>query len=117
MPNVGPLRHRVRIEQRDDGRDDFGTPLDTWSEVATIWGAIEDQRSREIVEAQQATVNEVTTHVRIRYRPGIETAMRLVEACHEGRVFQITGVRDLRGRARELQIECIELDVEAEALT
>lgn len=112
MPASGALRHRVRIDQRDEGLDGFGTPLDSWSEVFTVWAAIEDRRSREFDESSQATINETTTNVRIRFREGLVPEMRVTETCHQGRVFNITGIRDTRGRARELVLECEEQRVE-----
>lgn len=112
MPAAGPLRHRVRIEARDAELDALGTPVDDWSEVATVWAAIEDRRSREFDEASQATISEITTNVRIRYREGLLPEMRVTETCHQGRVFNITGIRDMRGRARELVLECEEQRVE-----
>ena len=110
--NVGALRHRVAIERRVEELDGLGTPIDEWDQVATVWAAIEDRRSREFDEASQATVNEITTNVRIRYREDLVPEMRVTETCHQGRVFNITGIRDMRGRSRELVLECEEQRVE-----
>lgn len=77
---AGKLRHRVTIQRRATGSPDrtaSGAPDDTWIDVATVWAAIEPLRGREFLESQ--TINAaITVRIRIRYRAGIDAAMRAV---------------------------------------
>lgn len=83
---AGRLRHRVRIEQLQPLLDSNGDPIQDpatgdlaqdWAPVATVWAAIEPLSAREFIQSA-ATQSEVTTRVTIRYRDGLDPAMRLV---------------------------------------
>jgi len=85
---AGKLRHRVRIEQLESlidsngepAQDDqTGTVLQEWTEVATVWAAIEPLSAREFLAAQ-ATQSKVTARITIRFRDDLDPAMRLVHA-------------------------------------
>jgi len=103
---IGPLRHRVTLQQRATGVDPYGQPVDTWQDVATVWAQVEDLRGREFLEAKQAPGSEVTTRIRMRYRDGVTPDMRAV---HKDRVLQVVAVLDPDGRATRLELMCAEV--------
>jgi len=110
--NIGKLRHRVTIQMPekqpdnpDQPVDEFGQPIDDWVDVCTVWASIEALRGREYFTAQQ-TVAQSDHRVTIRYRSGIEPAMRLV---HGQRVFDIQAVLDRAGERRWLELICKEV--------
>ena len=105
----------MSIQRRSVERDDLGQPLDEWSEVVNVWADITDRRGREFMDAAQATVNEVITDVRIRYREDLAPEMRVVEQCHARREFQIVDVRYLMPPRPEVMLECRERRVEVVA--
>lgn len=82
---AGRLRHRIRIEKLVDLldsngetiQDDTGEVARAWVEVATVWAAIEPLSAREFI-ASQATQSQITARVVIRFREGLNAAMRLV---------------------------------------
>lgn len=83
---AGRLRHRVRIEQLEYQRDSHGEVIQDpqtgetsqeWTEVATVWAAIEPLSAREFIQSQ-AIQSQVTARIIIRYRDGMNAAMRLV---------------------------------------
>jgi SPP1 family predicted phage head-tail adaptor len=74
---AGKLNRRVTIEQKSTVQDAYGQPVETWTEVATVWADIRDQTGKEYFAAQ-ATQNPVQTKITIRYRAGILPAMRVV---------------------------------------
>lgn len=113
--NSGTLRHRVSIQRASDERDDLGQPIDEWSEVVNVWADITDRRGREFMDAAQATINEVITDVRIRYRQDIVPEMRVVEQCHARREFQVIDVRYVDAPRPEVRLECRERRVEVVA--
>lgn len=77
---AGTLRHRVAIEQlvANSPTQNAGGEMDeTWTNVATVWGAVEPLRGRELFAAQQVA-SEVTGTIRIRYLAGVTPKMRCV---------------------------------------
>lgn len=84
MLEAGTLDRRVRIEQRG-GVDELGQPLDTWAEVATVWGNVALLSGREAAKAN-ADVGTATASIRIRYRTDITNGMRAVV---DGVIFNI----------------------------
>jgi SPP1 family predicted phage head-tail adaptor len=83
---AGRLRHRVRIEQLENLLDSNGAVIQDeetgqvaqeWAEVATVWAAIEPLSAREFIQSQ-ATQSQITARIIIRFRDGLNAAMRLV---------------------------------------
>ena len=82
---AGVLRHRVRIDQLVDvldsngepARDGQGATIREWSEVATVWAAIEPLSARERMQSA-AMQSEVTARIVMRFRTGLDAAMRFV---------------------------------------
>lgn len=102
---AGQLRHRVTIQAQTTTQDEYGQPVQTWSDVATVWASVEDLSGREFFAAQQIAA-EVTTRVTIRYRAGIEPDMRVIAG---GRTLDIRSVQDPDGRRRQLVLMCREV--------
>ena len=97
--NPGQLNQRVTVERRQGGTDDWGQPLpDAWTALCTVWAAVEPLVGREYMAAA-AMQSDVSTRVRMRYRPGVTAGDRLL---HEGRVYDIQSVIDFRSARREL---------------
>jgi SPP1 family predicted phage head-tail adaptor len=102
---AGALRHRVTIQQLTITQGPSGDLVEAWTDVATVYGAVEPLSGREYWQAQQVAA-ETSIRVRIRYRPGMETTMRL---SHDGRTLEILSIVDPEERHRELQLMCREL--------
>lgn len=100
---AGQLDQRVTVERLSGGVDELGQPLpDTWAPLFTCWAAVEPLAGREYLAAA-ALLSEVTARVRMRYRPGITAADRVI---HDGKVYGITSVADVHSSRRELQLQC-----------
>ena len=99
---AGQLGKRIRIERLQSGVDEIGQPITGWSPVFDAWASMEPLTGREYIAAG-AEQSEVTTRVRLRYRPGITIADRV---CHEGKLFNIVSVIDYRCDHRELILMC-----------
>lgn len=102
---AGQLRQRVTIQEKDPTQDEYGEPAPTWSDVATVWAAVEPLRGGEFLEARRLGA-EVTTRIRIRYRDGITPEMRVVGGDH---TYDIEAVIHVEERQREIQLMCREL--------
>ena len=100
---AGQLDQRVTVERLQGGFDELGQPLpDTWAPLFTCWAAVEPLVGREYIAAG-ALLSEVTARIRMRYRPGITAADRVI---HDGKVYGITSVADVHSSRRELQLQC-----------
>lgn len=83
---AGRLRHRVRIERYAELLDSNGETIQDpetgeisreWTAVATVWAAVEPLSAREFIQSQ-ATQSQISARIVIRYRDGLDAAMRLV---------------------------------------
>ncbi len=102
---AGQLRHRVTIQQKIISQNSFGEEVVTWSDVATVWAAVEPLRGQEFIEARQAEA-EITARIRMRYRSDVRPDMRVVWGTH---TYDVLAVIDVAGRGRELQLMCREI--------
>lgn len=100
--NAGDLRHRVTLQKRVQGFDPIGQPIEGWDDVATVWAAVEPLRGREYLAAG-AMQSSVEVRIRMRYRPGITSAMRVA---FDGDVYDIKAVIEVNTRREELQLMC-----------
>jgi len=101
---VNRLNKRVTIQRLEKVPDDYGQPVDTWVDVATLWAAIEPLRGREYFSAMSEHA-EVTTRIRIRYRDDVDRTMRVV---YGSIVFEILHIIHPEFDRRELQLMCKE---------
>lgn len=109
MDDPGRMRHRITFQKFDGQVDSYGDPLDAddehWPNVVTTWAAINPISGREFYAAEQSQ-SEVTHKVRLRYRPGLNTAMRISWG---GRRLKIISIIDWEERHESLLLMCKEL--------
>ncbi|EKU30769.1 head-tail adaptor protein [Alcaligenes sp. EGD-AK7] len=104
---AGPLRHKLRIEEkRVISIDPYsGQAVYDWAEVATVWARIEPLSARDFIAAS-TTQSAITTRITIRYRAGITRVMRLV---HQGKFYSIVGILpDSQSGLEYLTLPCVE---------
>src|SRR5690606_41998478 len=104
--HAGILRHRVRIEAPVEGTNEWGEPSQGWETVIDNLAAeVRDIRGREYWQSGQVPIGEVTTRVRVRYRPGIARQIRVIigdRVISSVSVFEPDGARAERpGKFRE----------------
>ena len=100
---AGQLDQRVTVERLQGGFDELGQPLpDTWAPLFTCWAAVEPLTGREYIAAQ-AAVSEVTAKIRMRFRPWMTAEDRVI---HDGTIYNIVSVIDVRSEHRELHLMC-----------
>ena len=111
MLKAGNLRHRVTLQRKQQTQNpQTGAMVTTWVTEATVPAAVEPLSAREFIAAQ-AVQSDVSVRIRVRYRPGITSAMRLL---HDGKVYGITGVLADKDSGREyLTLPCSELPHDA----
>ena len=99
---AGQLDQRVTVERLEQTQNEFGEMVQAWATLFTTWAAVEPLAGREWIAAAAAQ-SEVTTRVRMRFRPGLTSADRVT---HEGKVLNIVSVIDYRSAHRELVLMC-----------
>lgn len=99
---AGQLDQRVTIDRLESGTDEIGQPFVTWSPVFSTWAAVEPLAGREWFAAGGGQ-SEVSTRIRLRYRPGVTSADRVT---HEGKEYGIVSVIDYKSGNRELVLMC-----------
>lgn len=99
---AGQLDQRIHLERLSEGRDKYGQPIYEWLYVLSAWAAVEPLTGREYLAAMQ-NQSETTIRVRLRYRPGVKSAMRVK---HGARLYGIQSVIDVKSTGRELVLMC-----------
>jgi SPP1 family predicted phage head-tail adaptor len=97
------LTDRVLIEQRGSTVDAAGQPVETWTEVITIWSDVKFLRGLESIKADQDAAT-VQISIRTRKRSGITTAMR---ATFDGVVYNIKAVLPQSASMMDLACEVV----------
>ena len=106
MYTSGSLRHRVTFQTLNPALDGFGQPTNVWTDTFTVWASIEDLISSKGSESikSMALAAEATTKITIRYRTGINAAMRIV---WQGTIYNIKAPpMDSTGRKRVIELLC-----------
>jgi len=99
------LRHMVAIQKYTAVCDSFGSEVESWSEVASVWASVETLKGREFFAMQKENA-ETTVRICIRYRTGISPDMRIKFG---DKIYEINAIIDLEERHTELQLMCREL--------
>lgn len=110
---IGKLDKRITLQNRSSTLDDYGQPINTWSDVATVWANIKPLTGRE--KAQTMMVDSILTHrITIRYRvdfmpPTTVDAWRISYETPSGtRIFNITAAQDVDEARKHIVLECQE---------
>ena len=99
---AGDLTERVTVERFTATYDELGQPIESWAPLFTCWAAVEPLQGREYIAAQ-ALQSEVTTRIRMRFRPWMTAQDRVI---HGGKTYNIVSVIDVRSGHRELVLMC-----------
>ena len=76
---IGKLNRRVTIQQLVSGQDAAGHPVQTWTDVATVWANVAgDTGLRTIKNAGDVTAAIKRYSIRIRFREGLDEGMRVL---------------------------------------
>ena len=85
---AGWLRDRITLQVRSTGQGPDGAPLDSWTDVATVWASVTDLSGKEYIAAGEIR-NAVQTKILIRYMAGIVPTMRVL---HGASVYNVEAV-------------------------
>lgn len=82
------LTRRIDLQQRSGTQDALGQPIESWSNVATVWADILHPSGVEQIKAG-ADMSIVKASIRVNYRANLNAGMRAV---HNGKVYDIEAV-------------------------
>jgi SPP1 family predicted phage head-tail adaptor len=102
MLRTGQRNRLISIQAASNTKSDSGDVVKTWSEVAKVWAQRVDMSGREL-EAAMALHAEVSVRFGIRYRPDIQSGMRVELG---GQFFQVLAPLDKDGRRVDLYLYC-----------
>jgi len=109
---AGRLNRRVTIQSRTETQGSTGEVTWTWADVDTVWAAIEPIAGREYFSAAQVQ-SASTTRIRIRYKTGLTTKMRVVYTQNEvDRYYGIDAILHIREEHRETHLMCTEREAD-----
>ena len=99
---AGRLRERITLQRKSVTRDAVGGEVVTWVEEAVLWAEVAPIRGREYL-ALRAAQSDVVMRFRLRYRAGVNPAMRVV---WNGGEYDIVEAIDVGARRTELELLC-----------
>jgi SPP1 family predicted phage head-tail adaptor len=103
MISAGTYRHRVTIQSCDTSEDELGQPQRQWGDVLTnVSALVEDLTGRELLAAQEVH-STVNVRIRMRYRPGVTSSMRVL--CR-GDSYNIEAVLRIDAVGVEMHLLC-----------
>lgn len=99
------MRQRVSIQSASVAKNSYGESIQTWTETAEVWAAVEPLEGREYFQAQQVQA-ETSIRVRVRYLSGVVPTMRII---YGARTLEVLAVIDRDEQHKELHLMCREL--------
>jgi SPP1 family predicted phage head-tail adaptor len=99
--NPGELRRRITVQQLQKNQDELGGFTEIWTDFLYAWAQIEPRTGRELTDAAQL-YPETDTQIRMRWRPGLDEAMRIID--EYGNQYDIYSIADLEERHRVIDI-------------
>lgn len=103
---IGDLRHRVALQKKEITEDELKQQSETWTDIATVWAAVEPLSGREYFAAEQVNT-ENSVKITIRYKKGITTDMRIV---YDGKIFEVISILNPKERCVSLVLICREVE-------
>jgi SPP1 family predicted phage head-tail adaptor len=100
---AGSLRNQIVLQSRDNGTDDAGQPVQTWTTLATVWADIRGANGLNAIKASLDGVEINAYSFRIRYRTDVDAAKRVV---FNGQNFDVKQVRHDHARKEWTDLIC-----------
>jgi SPP1 family predicted phage head-tail adaptor len=105
MIRPGEMRERVTVQQATTSTNSIGETTLTWTDLTTVWAAINGVRSSEALADGQQEI-KITHRVRIRYISGLTHNDRFI---WRGRTLQIVSLLEYENRSEHVAV-CEEVE-------
>lgn len=114
--DIGKLDRRIRIEQQGTATGDYGPQPGAWTTFATVWAQVQQTLpSKGESLADGIRIADRPARVRIRYLPGLTSAMRVVELDRGDRVSKILTPPAEMGRREGMEFMMAEYSTAGDA--
>lgn len=102
---AGRLDRQITIQRSENSVNEYGTPVFTWTDTATLRVQLVESRAEEFLAGGAA--NDKTLAIfRVRYLAGVTNADRIA---YDGKLFNIREVKEIgRRKGLELRAEASE---------
>jgi len=102
MTGSGDLDRRITIQRATVTVNEFNEPIETWGDLTTVWARRRDASAAESYRAQEVGA-EITARFTIRWSWTVKSVNPRDRLSFEGRLYNITAVRDIgRNQWREI---------------
>lgn len=98
---AGKLDKLITLQRFTSTVDDFGTPVETWADLATLRAQVVQASTEEFIRAGAEADTVIV--FRARYLDGITTADRVAFA---GATYDVKEMKEI-GRRQGLEIRCV----------
>ncbi len=98
---AGKLDRTITIQSFTNTVNEYGTPIMTWNDVATLRAQIVQSSTEEFIRA--GAVDETVIIFRTRYLSGVTNADRIA---YDGSTFNLKEVKEI-GRRKGLELRCV----------
>jgi len=103
---MGMLRHKVRVlKPVKAGQDKAGADITTWEPIATVYAAIQPQKTIENQVMGQVSQGKRSIKMTMIYMPGID---RQCQIDFNGRLYSVNSIQNIDERSREMILEVSE---------
>ncbi len=99
---AGKLDRRITIQRATAASNDRNEPIQTWSDLVTVWAQQRPNRGQERFTAQEIAGQSVMTF-HIRYREGLSVKDRI---SYQDKIWDILDIREV-GRNVVLEIDVV----------
>lgn len=99
---AGRLDRRLTLQRGTTTSDAAGTPVTTWTDLATVWASYMPVSDAEKVAAAEVSAT-ISARFRIRYGSTWADLSPADRVVFEGRVFDLWGVKEI-GRREGLEL-------------
>lgn len=101
---IGPMRHRVIIQEPIESKGTMGGTEKTWVKFHSCWADVRELSGKEVLQSDQLQSKVIATCF-IRYKAKLDASMRLL---HGDKVYQIESVINKDGKNKMLELPLYE---------
>lgn len=107
MPGAGELDRRITVQRSTSTPDAFNEPIETWSDLTTVWARRQDVSDGERFAAGQVGSSLLTRFV-VRSSSVSRSITPVDRILHDGTIWNILGAKETAdGRNRFIEITAV----------
>ena len=100
------LDRRITVERVTITEDAFGGSVESWAELGTFAASRHDVSDAETWRAAEVAAS-ISVRFQVRWSTATASITPVDRIVHEGKTYNITGVRETEGRRQGLEISAV----------